>query len=109
MRRRPKILASLAALALPVAAIGVSSSGPPAAASTPAPGLAAAFQSAAQQYGVPESVLLAVSYAETRWDDHQGKSSTSGGYGPMHLTAADPSALAERSAGQKLAKGDSLR
>ncbi|GAB2584613.1 N-acetylmuramoyl-L-alanine amidase [Kribbella endophytica] len=109
MRRRPKILAALAALALPIAAIGVSSSGPPAEASTPAPGLAAAFQSAAQQYGVPESVLLAVSYAETRWDDHQGKSSTSGGYGPMHLTAADPSALVERSAGQKLAKGDSLR
>ncbi|MGC4944109.1 N-acetylmuramoyl-L-alanine amidase [Kribbella sp. DT2] len=109
MRRRPKILAALAALALPIAAIGVSSSGPPAAASTPAPGLAAAFQSAAQQYGVPEPVLLAVSYAETRWDDHQGKSSTSGGYGPMHLTAADPSALVERSAGQKLAKGDSLR
>ncbi len=107
--RRPKILASLAALALPVVALGVSSGGPPAAASTPAPGLAAAFHSAAQQYGVPESVLLAVSYAETRWDDHQGKSSTSGGYGPMHLTAADPSALVERSAGQKLAKGDSLR
>ncbi|GAB3819885.1 N-acetylmuramoyl-L-alanine amidase [Kribbella italica] len=109
MRRRPKILAALAALALPIAAIGVSSSGPPAEASTPAPGLAAAFQSAAQQYGVPESVLLAVSYAETRWDDHQGKSSTSGGFGPMHLTAGDPSALVERSAGQKLAKGDSLR
>ncbi|TWD83458.1 N-acetylmuramoyl-L-alanine amidase [Kribbella amoyensis] len=110
MRRRPKILAALAAVALPMAVTGVSSGGPPAAvASTPSPGLAAAFQAAAQQYGVPESVLLAVSYAETRWDDHQGQSSTSGGYGPMHLTAVEPSALVERSAGQKLAKGDSLR
>ncbi|ONI69751.1 N-acetylmuramoyl-L-alanine amidase [Kribbella sp. ALI-6-A] len=110
MRRRPKILAALAALALPIAATGVSSGAPPAAvAATPAPGLAAAFQSAAQQYGVPESVLLAVSYAETRWDDHKGQSSTSGGFGPMHLTAADPSELVERSSGQKLAKGESLR
>ncbi|ADB31928.1 N-acetylmuramyl-L-alanine amidase, negative regulator of AmpC, AmpD [Kribbella flavida DSM 17836] len=110
MRRRPKILAALAVVALPMALTGVSSGGPPpAVASVPSPGLAAAFQSAAQQYGVPESVLLAVSYAQTRWDDHGGASSTSGGYGPMHLTGVEPTALVERSAGQKLAKADSLR
>ncbi|TDO49809.1 N-acetylmuramoyl-L-alanine amidase [Kribbella sp. VKM Ac-2527] len=110
MRRRPKILAALAVVALPIAVNGVSSgSQPTAVASMPSPGLASAFQAASQQYGVPESVLLALSYAETRWDDHQGKSSTSGGYGPMHLTAVDPSTTVERSDGKKVAKADSQR
>jgi hypothetical protein len=31
-------------------------------------------------------VLLGVSYLKSRWDDHAGAPSTSGGYGPMHLT-----------------------
>src|SRR6266496_1831119 len=72
--RRPKILAALAAVALPIALTGVSSGGPPASAATPGPSAvaASAFSAAAAKYGVPESVLLAVSYAETRWDDHQG-------------------------------------
>ena len=39
-----------------------------------------------RQYGVPSSVLLAVSFLESRWDDHGGSPSTAGGYGPMHLT-----------------------
>ena len=112
MRRRPKLLAALAAVALPMAVVGFSSGGPPsAAAATPAPsaGAAEAFKTASAQYGVPESVLLAVSYAETRWDDHQGKASTSGGYGPMHLTAADPSAAVDLSGGPKQLKGESLQ
>jgi len=45
-----------------------------------------AFAAAAQKYGVPVEVLLGVSYLESRWDDHAGSPSTSGGYGPMHLT-----------------------
>ncbi|NEA36823.1 peptidoglycan recognition family protein [Streptomyces sp. SID13031] len=113
MRRRPKILAALVAVALPITVTGVSSGGPPvAAAATPGPASAVAaeaFRSASAQYGVPESVLLAVSYAETRWDDHQGKASTSGGYGPMHLTAVAPSELTDRSNGVMLAKGESLQ
>ncbi|MEV6412642.1 N-acetylmuramoyl-L-alanine amidase [Kribbella sp. NPDC051718] len=113
MRRRPKILAALAVVALPISMTGVSSGGPPAAtAATPGPAFASAaeaFRSASAQYGVPESVLMAVSYAETRWDDHQGKASTSGGYGPMHLTAVAPAELMERSTGEQLAKGESLR
>src|SRR5215212_5257059 len=107
MRRRPKILAVLAAVALPIALTGVSSGGPPAtAATTPGPSAvaASAFSAAAAKYGVPESVLLAVSYAETRWDDHQGAPSTSGGYGPMHLTAVDPSEVVDLSGKQKVAK-----
>jgi hypothetical protein len=47
----------------------------------------AVFTRAADTSKVPVDVLLAVSYLESRWDDHGGSPSTSGGYGPMHLTA----------------------
>jgi hypothetical protein len=36
--------------------------------------------------GVPRSVLLGLSYMESRWDDHGTSPSTAGGYGPMNLT-----------------------
>jgi N-acetyl-anhydromuramyl-L-alanine amidase AmpD len=45
-----------------------------------------AFATAAAEFGVPESVLLSVSYLESRWDANAGTPSTSAGYGPMHLT-----------------------
>jgi hypothetical protein len=109
MRRRPKILAALAAVALPMAVSGVSSAEPPPVAVASPQDLASAFRAASQQYGVPESILLAVSYAQTRWDDHEGKSSTSGGYGPMHLTAADPTAVVDRSGGRSTVRVESLR
>ncbi|SDY21257.1 Transglycosylase SLT domain-containing protein [Micromonospora pattaloongensis] len=61
----------------------------------PAPAVGAApddrqqeYAAAAAAYGVPESVLLGVSYLESRWDTNAGTPSTSGGYGPMHLTDA---------------------
>ncbi|MFF4989905.1 N-acetylmuramoyl-L-alanine amidase [Streptosporangium saharense] len=44
-----------------------------------------AFALAAREYGVPERVLLAVSYMESRWDANRGLPSVAGGYGPMHL------------------------
>ena len=59
-----------------------------------------AFTDAAQQYQVPQSVLLGVSYLESRWDSHQGAPSVTGGYGPMHLTDAR-TALASRTPGQR--------
>ena len=46
------------------------------------------YAAAAAEFGVPESVLLAVSYLESRWDTNAGTPSTSGGFGPMHLTDA---------------------
>lgn len=49
----------------------------------------AVYSAAAAEYGVPESVLLAVSYLESRWDVNGGLPSTSAGYGPMHLTDAE--------------------
>ncbi|MFF9198202.1 N-acetylmuramoyl-L-alanine amidase [Streptomyces sp. NPDC014779] len=44
------------------------------------------FAVAAERQRVPQSVLLAVSYLESRWDAHGGAPSVTGGYGPMHLT-----------------------
>ena len=46
------------------------------------------YAAAATEYGVPAVVLLGVSYLESRWDTNAGTPSTSGGYGPMHLTDA---------------------
>lgn len=68
----------VAALAVPVAA-----------AATAAPALAVdqhdQFTAAASKYGVPAAVLAAISYGQTRWEDHAGAPSTSLGFGPMHL------------------------
>lgn len=47
-----------------------------------------AFASAAAEYHVPISVLMGVSYLQSRWDGHGGAPSVTGGYGPMHLTDA---------------------
>jgi hypothetical protein len=52
----------------------------------------AVFARAAERSGVPQSILLGVSFMESRWDDHDGAPSTSSGYGPMHLTSASGSA-----------------
>ncbi|MBV8933890.1 MAG: N-acetylmuramoyl-L-alanine amidase, partial [Kutzneria sp.] len=44
------------------------------------------FAAAAAEFGVPEEVLLGVSYLESRWDANAGAPSVAAGYGPMHLT-----------------------
>lgn len=66
----------------------------------------AVFERAAETSGVPAEVLLAVSYMESRWDAHGEAPSTSGGYGPMHLT--DLPALAKDTEAHldPLGKGD---
>ncbi|WP_137991314.1 N-acetylmuramoyl-L-alanine amidase [Streptomyces vilmorinianum] len=69
------------------------------------------FAAAAERQGVPQSVLLAVAYLQSRWDAHGGAPSVSGGYGPMHLTDA-VTALAEaphHSHGEEDARGDDAR
>jgi hypothetical protein len=83
---RRRILAGGAALSLATLALT---------APAPASGAAAAndtrqqaYAAAAAEYGVPVDVLLGVSYLESRWDTNAGTPSTSGGYGPMHLTDA---------------------
>ncbi|WP_128429682.1 N-acetylmuramoyl-L-alanine amidase [Streptomyces cyaneus] len=75
-------------------------------------GLQSAFASAAAEYHVPQSVLLGVSYLQSRWDAHAGAPSVTGGYGPMHLTDAR-TALADvpphHGDGSEDARGDSAR
>src|SRR5690242_16264809 len=46
----------------------------------------AEFAAAAAEFGVPQSVLEAVSYNETRWEAHAGQENSEAGYGPMNLT-----------------------
>jgi N-acetylmuramoyl-L-alanine amidase len=80
---------------------------------------ARAYADAAAATGVPESVLLGVSYLESRWDTNAGQPSVSAGYGPMHLTdaayvdalAAPAQALTSDadSAGPEDARGDESR
>ncbi|MFB8402288.1 N-acetylmuramoyl-L-alanine amidase [Streptomyces sp. NPDC055912] len=71
---------------------------PPAQASAPqatttptgpeAPARADLFRAAGERHRVPEPVLLAVSYLQSRWDAHHGAPSVDAGFGPMHLTDA---------------------
>ncbi|MFS8641277.1 MAG: N-acetylmuramoyl-L-alanine amidase [Symbiobacteriaceae bacterium] len=49
--------------------------------------LGQAFQKAAREDRVPVELLVAVAYAETRLDDHDGVPSVAGGYGVMHLVS----------------------
>lgn len=46
---------------------------------------AQAFAAAALEFGVPQTVLEAVSYSESQWEGHDGEHNTDGGYGPMNL------------------------
>lgn len=48
-----------------------------------------AFKKASKEFNVPQSLLKSVAYNMSRWNHHNGKSSTSGGYGVMHLTDVD--------------------
>ena len=61
------------------------------------------FTSAAAEFHVPASVLLAVSYQETLWESHGGQPSSTGNYNVMGLTQVAPSDLAPVSKAQKLA------
>ncbi|MEU9733824.1 peptidoglycan recognition family protein [Streptomyces sp. NPDC048002] len=83
----------------------------PAPAPSPAQRLQAAFAEAAAEYGVPPSVLLGVSYLQSRWDAHAGAPSVTGGYGPMHLTDARTAlaGAAHHSEGTEDARGDASR
>ncbi len=53
------------------------------------------FASAAQEFGVPENVLLAVSYNESHWEFSPGVSND-GGYGIMDLRAYTPTVVSGR-------------
>ncbi|MFI7501589.1 N-acetylmuramoyl-L-alanine amidase [Streptomyces sp. NPDC049687] len=83
----------------------------PSAAEAESSGLQQAFAAAAAKYHVPQSVLLGVSYLQSRWDAHGWAPSVTGGYGPMHLTDAQ-AALAKaphHSEGTEDPRGDTSR
>ncbi|KOT37347.1 amidase [Streptomyces caelestis] len=100
-------LRTLAAVALTLPLLG--------AAPTPAPPdstrLHHAFATAAARYDVPQSVLLGVSYLQSRWDAHGGAPSVTGGYGPMHLTDARAALAASdhHASGTEDPRGDEAR
>ncbi|MFD7325590.1 N-acetylmuramoyl-L-alanine amidase [Streptomyces sp. NPDC059875] len=52
--------------------------------------LQAQFAEAADEFDVPQSVLMAVSYRQTRWESHDGEPSVTGAYNVMGLTDVDP-------------------
>ncbi|KEO84902.1 N-acetylmuramoyl-L-alanine amidase [Tumebacillus flagellatus] len=58
--------------------------------------LQTAFQNASQEFGVPLNVLMSVAYNESRWEQHLGQPSLSGGYGVMHLTHLGQADLSAR-------------
>ncbi|MFF8475570.1 N-acetylmuramoyl-L-alanine amidase [Streptomyces sp. NPDC015414] len=105
--RRTAVALASAALMLPLLGAGPAQSSPESSAGE----LRSAFAGAAAEYHVPQSVLLAVSYLQSRWDTHAGAPSVTGGYGPMHLTDARTAlATAEHFAGgTEDARGDSAR
>lgn len=107
-RRRRRAAGAVAGAALLLPLLGAL---PAQGATTEDGGLQAAFTNAAAEYQVPQSVLLGVSYMESRWDSHAGAPSVSGGYGPMHLTDLS-SALAQaphHSDGTEDPRGDDAR
>ncbi|QIY65847.1 peptidoglycan recognition family protein [Streptomyces sp. RPA4-2] len=96
-----------AALLVPLLAGSPACGGPAA-----EPKLQNVFTDAADEYHVPRSVLMGVSYLQSRWDSRPGAPSVAGGYGPMHLVdtrrakapATSPSGRAE---GPAIAAGPS--
>ncbi|MFJ9833011.1 N-acetylmuramoyl-L-alanine amidase [Streptomyces sp. NPDC101169] len=105
--RRTAVTLASAGLLLPLLGAGPAQSVPESSAGE----LRSAFAAASAEYHVPQSVLLAVSYLQSRWDTHAGAPSVTGGYGPMHLTDARTAlATAEHFAeGTEDARGDSAR
>lgn len=89
--RLPRMTAVLAAAAAGVIAFsGVlpgTAAPPPQAPVIPGAELAKAFAAAADQYDVPRDLLVALGYAESHLDGHNGKPSQAGGYGMMHLVS----------------------
>ena len=66
------------------------------------------FTSAAAEFHVPASVLLAVSYQETLWDSHQGQPSSTGNYNVMGLTQVEASEIVPATKAQKEADLDAF-
>ncbi|MGI5285613.1 N-acetylmuramoyl-L-alanine amidase [Nonomuraea polychroma] len=77
----------LAALATSILAVLLIVAGQPTMAAAKETPLPAAFAKAAAEYDVPRDLLVALAYAETHLDGHNGEPSASGGYGMTHLVS----------------------
>ncbi|WP_373431613.1 N-acetylmuramoyl-L-alanine amidase [Streptomyces achromogenes] len=108
-RRTRRAAGALASAALVLPLLGAAR--PADAAPRSANSLQQAFAAAAAEYHVPQSVLLGVSYLQSRWDTHAGAPSVTGGYGPMHLTdvRAALAAAPHRGTGTANPRGDAAR
>ncbi|MGW5216086.1 N-acetylmuramoyl-L-alanine amidase [Streptomyces sp. NPDC004051] len=112
-RRSRRTTGALAAAALTLPLLGAAPSGARPEPTPPdATRLQRAFSAAAAAYEVPRSVLLGVSYLQSRWDTHDGAPSVTGGYGPMHLTDARTAlaaATSRQDEGAEDPRGDGAR
>ncbi|GGP62366.1 N-acetylmuramoyl-L-alanine amidase [Streptomyces calvus] len=106
-RATRRALCALAAAALTLPLLGAA----PSEARPSTARLQQAFSAAAAEYDVPRSVLLGVSYLQSRWDAHGGAPSVTGGYGPMHLTDAEAALAASEhhAEGTEDPRGDDAR
>ncbi|MFG2501104.1 N-acetylmuramoyl-L-alanine amidase [Streptomyces sp. NPDC048441] len=112
-RRAVRAAGALVSAGLLLPLLGAAPSPPPSDAPDQASSvrLQGAFTAAAAEYKVPQSVLLGVSYLQSRWDAHGGAPSVTGGYGPMHLTDARTAIAAapHHSEGKEDPRGDDSR
>ncbi|MFE2557532.1 N-acetylmuramoyl-L-alanine amidase [Streptomyces sp. NPDC059352] len=99
-RKKKRLLYGAAAAAVATATIGTIAVASPgligAAGENKAAGdvsLQSQFANAAREFDVPQSVLMAVSYRQTRWESHDGLPSVTGDYNVMGLTKVDPEDL----------------
>jgi hypothetical protein len=60
------------------------------------------FASAAREFHVPQSVLMAVAYQQSRWDTHAGRPSMTGNYNVMGLTQVTSDQVREPSAPESM-------
>ncbi|MGW6419352.1 N-acetylmuramoyl-L-alanine amidase [Streptomyces sp. NPDC055055] len=101
-RRKKRLLYGAAAAAVATATIGTLAVASPGllgsgdGTSGGDPSLQAQFANAAREFDVPQSVLMAVSYQQTRWESHDGDPSTTGAYNVMGLTKVDPGDVAQQ-------------
>jgi len=111
-------IGALVATAVAIGAVAEASSSPDAGSggggfSSPTQ-LDSQFAAAAKEFGVPQSVLMAVSYQETLWETHGGQPSATGNYNVMGLTDVQAADVETPSTSEKLTElkketGDSAR
>ncbi|RRR85370.1 N-acetylmuramoyl-L-alanine amidase [Streptomyces sp. RP5T] len=93
------VIGMVAQAALGAGGAGDGSAVVSASARQPSHSLQADFRSAADEFHVPASVLMAVSYQMTLWESHQGRPSVTGNYNVMGLTSVSASDLESASGG----------